>query len=1100
MAPLNVRNVRRWKIVGIGLAVLLVLYALSGFVLAPWLVKRFMPSYLEQRLERQVSFGDVNVNPFLLTVAAHDLTLEGKHGSPALSVDRAFADLALSGVFRGAWTFDNVLMEGLHVHLVLEKDKRLNLLELAKRFGRQSPPPENEPATVVIHSLAVPDARLTFTDLTGDKPANLTMPISLQASSLSSSAERAKHELKAALPDGGALEWRGEIIVQPAVKATGEVQVRGLRAAALWPFLRDELRLSRLQGTADFAGRYAYDAATSLCLEEVAVDVADVQLVYAEEKTPILAAKRITASGGKLDLAQQKFSADALNFAAAELTVAFAPDGQLNWSGMVAPAQTGTQKADAGLVAAGPQKSWQLEVAALGLDKVAFTYLDRHRRQPLALHIGKVGANLKLALSTGPAMQVVATEVDARLASANAQAPGAEDPALTASLRNGSFNLQDRLIAAQELSVHGGRVSVVRQPGGEVALLSLLGIGMADGDNARAAEEAEQTGRPWRYGIAAVNVNAVDIALADRSFKPALAYDLQVQSATAKNFASAGQATFEATLSAAAGGTLRASGTAKPDPLSVHAQVQADRLGLTPLQPLLERYAALDLRSGVIAADAQLCYPCGEAHSLKANGDLQVASLLVNEQRSGDRFLAWKQLDATGIGFDLGSMELAVKDVTVTAPGAKIAISKDRKVNLMQMIRRGDQAGTGQGRAGAERTGSSPFKFRIERVRLHRGEIDYADLSLVLPFSTRVMQVEGTMTGISNNASRRAAIKADGAIEPYGSASVEGSLVPFDPARFTDLRVVFNNVLVPPLSPYTATFAGRKVDKGKLWLDLGYKVENGKLLGNNDIRLANFSLGERVVAPSAINLPLDLAVAMLTNSQGVINLSVPVRGDLDKASFSVSSAVRQALGNVLQRIVAAPFRAIGRLFGGNEESLAAIDFSPGSAQLRAEQREKLDALTRALHERPQLQLVVSAPYDPQADARALQRERARRELALNLGRTLAPGEDPGPIAYDDPATQRALVRMARAQPTGAVAQGSEAYKALFEKIVAERTLEPSDTRILAVKRSRAIAGYLVQHGIERERVQTGEIAAVRSSAGNNAVSAQLQVAASGSHG
>jgi hypothetical protein len=393
-------------------------------------------------------------------------------------------------------------------------------------------------------------------------------------------------------------------------------------------------------------------------------------------------------------------------------------------------------------------------------------------------------------------------------------------------------------------------------------------------------------------------------------------------------------------------------------------------------------------------------------------------------------------------------------------------------------------------------------------VRLRGGEVDFADLSLVLPFSTTVKELDGTVIGLSNDRSRRADIKASGTIEPYGSASVSGSIVPFAAAQFTDLHVVFNNVLMPPLSPYTATFAGRKVESGKLWLDLQYKVDDSELRGKNEIRLADFTLGERVQAPSAISVPLDLAVALLTNAKGEIHLSVPVRGDLDNPSFGVASAVRQALGNVLQRIVSAPFRALARLFGGNEESIATIDFEPGSAALRPEQREKLDALKRALQERPRLQLVVSAPYKPQTDALALQRAQARRDLAQALGRRLEANEDPGPIAYDDPATQRALERMLREQAsadtlrrlasgfTGASDASRKLYEAMFEKIAATRALGESATRLLAAQRARTIASYLVQQGVGRERVQTGHIAAVPD-ASVGPVSARLQVSAVG---
>lgn len=205
-------------------------------------------------------------------------------------------------------------------------------------------------------------------------------------------------------------------------------------------------------------------------------------------------------------------------------------------------------------------------------------------------------------------------------------------------------------------------------------------------------------------------------------------------------------------------------------------------------------------------------------------------------------------------------------------------------------------------------------------------------------------------------------------------------------------------------------------------------------------------------------------------------------------------------------MVSAPFRTLGRLFGGNAESLAAIDFEPGSTALRPEQREKLDALTRALQERPSLQLVVSAPYNPQTDTLALQREQARRDLAQTLDRRLEANEDPGPIAYDDRATRRALERMLQEQVgadavrqlasdfAGASDAKRRLYEAMFDKIAATRAMGEGAMQLLAAQRARAVAGYLVQQGVGRERVQTGRILAMQD-ASAKAVSALLQVAA-----
>lgn len=1492
---------------GVALLALLVLYAGAGFLLAPWLFQRHLPQYLEQKLEREVSVGNVRVNPFLLNMELSEVVIEGRHGPPVIAADRLFVDLGFRGLFSLTWMVDQLTVEGLRAHLVLEPDGTLNMLEMARRLSRDDPAAKQGPPPLTVAEVSVSAASLVFTDLTGAQPASVTLePLSLRATGLSTLADaRGTHQLTTTLPDGGALEWRGELSLEPVLLASGQFQVRGLTAATVWPFVRDELLLSELQASANLSGRYAYDARASLQLEGVVVELADVLLARPGAPEPMLAMQQIAATGGSFDLAKRAGSLATLVLQSGHAVVAVAPDGSVNWASLVAPAQRTAESAAApaaepaaetaaapttaapaaegrtersagsrapttageqntaapsGLAAATAPASpgWELDIGNLQLDQVALRYVDRARQQPLAVSIGQLGGQAQLSIAGGSVTQAVASGVDAGLQQISLAAEGARDALVTlasAQVQQGRFDLLGKRLAAQQLSIEGGQARVVRQQDGDIAVLDLLGVGQAKAGSSSGSNgpPANKDATAWRYDIAELRVESIDVALQDRSFTPDVAYSLQLQSLTASNVASASEAPtpFNATVNVQQGGTLQTSGTLTPEggvqarikvdqlalaplrpvarrytglavnsgPLSVsgsvryaptrqgrpnltlndvaltlpkvvvrrpgreqpllalqridasggrldlasrdivvarlalrdgqvraatqagggldwtaakrgrgkraspapppaaaawniqlnalrfdsvgahyadrsrpaplvvdvdsvsgsvklavaaggartqvvaqgldaklqqvavsageraqpavalasgsiaqghlnlveqtvgaqeivlagggtklvrtadgkipllslftseksapaqsqpaaaddwryavgalrvdafgityadrgfdpplsidgtlqasvkdlardkrssfdatlaldpggtikatgtvaagakrvQGQVEANQVALTPLQPLLQRFAALTLESGALSASAQARYEGGEADAMQADGTVRITDLVMNEAWSGDRFLAWKQLDADRVAFDLEARQLNVKEVTVRDPRAKIVISKDRSVNIAQVVKRDDKARAGAAADQAAAQDAPDFEFSVGRVRLLEGEVDYADLSLVLPFSTKVTALNGTIVGISSDPSRRADVEADGTIEPYGSAKVEGSIAMRDPRHFTDLHVEFNNVLVPPLSPYTATFAGRKVESGKLWLDLNYKVQDGELLGKNEIRLADFTLGEKVEAPNAMDLPLNLVVALLTDSKGVIHFSVPVRGDLDNPRFSVASAVRQAVGNMLRRIVSAPFRALGRLFGRSTDSLASIDFQPGSAKLAPQEREKLDALVRALSERPRLQLVVNAPYDPQRDASVLQRELARRQLAQALGRNIPQGEDPGPIAYDDPATRRALEQLLQQAGGEALAElraefggpangvGRAFYQAVFERLASNQALRDSATQVLATERARAIVRYLQQQGVRPERVQTGRLAPV--GAEDGPVSAQLQVAA-----
>lgn len=962
-------------------ALLLVgLYALAGFFLAPYLIERYAPTYAEEKLGAQASIGRVRFNPFLFTLEAHEVSLRQSQAEPIVAIAHLLVDLELSSVIKRAWTFAEVRLEGLNLRLEIARNGDLNLAGLAERLG----PSKGGPPRMVLQHVALADSQVSLTDLTGAVAASTTLyPIDIEIFDLATLPDsEGRYSLAATLPEGGTLAWRGRLSLRP-LASDGELHLTGLRADTVWKFYRDRFKLEKPAGALTASARYDYshgEGEAKLRLEEIVVHMAGLELVPAGGSAPILTLEALDASEGRFDLASR----------------------ELVWP--------------------------------------------------------------KVALRNGR----IATAIKA----------------------DGTLDLQ--LLANPEAAPKPPPPPSTKAPA------------------------------PWRASIGALQLDNIALNLADRSYRPALAYRLDVVSATLKNISSAAQSPMllEAQLQGAEGGTIAASGTIGANGENAEVLVKVEGLALKPFQPVVARYAALDLKSGALSATARVSYQAkGQQSGVRANGEASVSDVLLNEAASGDRFLSWKTLSAAGVSFATAPSRLVVREININEPGAKLVISKDRRVNVTQILKK-DARQADSGRAAAD---AKPIEARVERIRFRNGVVDYADQSLVLPFATRVSAVTGTIVGVSTQPSRRAQVKAGGEIPPYGSASVEGALIPSNPKQFLDLHVLFKNVSIPPLSPYTVTFAGRKVDAGNLWLDLDYKIVDGQLLGENKVQLVDFKLGERVEAPNALDLPLDLAVALLTDAEGRIRLAVPVRGDVDNPKFDVGALIREAIGNVLTRIVSAPFRALANLFGSGEgDRVADIEFGSGSAALAPPEREKLAKVAAALKQRPQLKLVVDGPYAPKRDGEALRAQRARLELATALGDKLAAGEDPGPIAYGDANTQRELERLLtkhagegaveavasrykeqagkradRVNPALAVigrASPDQAfYQALFDRLVAAYPLSDGALQALATQRAQAIVDYLIRSaGADAGRVAAGDIRSVEDPSGSS-VSATLKL-------
>lgn len=739
--------------------------------------------------------------------------------------------------------------------------------------------------------------------------------------------------------------------------------------------------------------------------------------------------------------------------------------------------------------------------------KPATAWRFLHERPKLAEPAGEIAFSARYRFEYARGAPRLAVEDIRVLATGIALSePGAKEPLLaldTIEATGGRFDLERRQIAIGNVAVTGGAVRIAREADGKIRIVEALGgAGGGKGGEPSAAGAAPEPANLWRFALDALQVEGVRIALADRSLKPAVAYDLEDVRARVSNITNDGRTPVEveAALRVAQGGGVRASGEVGADGSRASARVKVERVALKPLQPLLARMSTLKLESGELSADAKVEYRAVKGRpELRVAGGAGIGNLLVNEAATGDRLLAWKALTADGVAFSLQPDRLRVREVRVVQPGAKIVIFKDRSLNLARAF----EPQPAQGAAapppeapkppveGAPATAAAPFDVGVERVRVENGVVDFADLSLVLPFATTIEEFQGTATGISSDPASGTALDFEGRVGEYGLARVDGSLRPFQPKSFTDIGVVFRNVEMTPLSPYSATFAGRKIASGRLALDLRYRIENSRLAGDNKVVMEKFTLGERVEAPEALDLPYDLAIALLTDSEGRIDVAVPVSGSVDAPEFSYRQLISQAIATVLRNIVTAPFRALaGLLGGGSGRDVESVAFDAGRAALRPPEREKLKGVAEALGKRPQLALVVEGQFG-EADRAALRQRDVALAISGKLGRPPAAGAAPERVNPLDARTQRALEALfvergseealsrfvadaektrgkpvQRVNPVLALAGRGSADAAFYEamlKHLNETARIPGEALAqLADARARAVAGYLVE--------------------------------------
>lgn len=1111
----------RSKLPLIATAVLLI-YALLGFLLLPYLIERFVTVYAQEQLHRQASVGKVQVNPFLLSIGINDFNLQEADGRPIATAKRLLINLQTSSLFRWAWTFADLRITELDLHWTIDESGRSNLDRLADAFPASEEPADTSaaPVRLLLQHAQLIGGTLTYSDQSLATPASTTLaPINLELQDLSTLPERhSPYAIIATLPEGGRLVWRGEISLAP-ISSDGELYISGFKPTALWTFLQDRLRLASPNGVVELYMRYNYaytEGRSRFGLQNIFFNATGLNLIETGMKSSLLSLESFAARGGSFNFTRRELSFPKVAARNGKIAATILKDGTFDWGRLVKPAKPNaaaqeTAPTTSEIAEATP---WRIRLDALHFEKLGIQLNDLSRAQPLAFAVGSLDATTQLTTTIGTATTTVADKLEVQLTDIALKQSGQQESLIALAsliLSDARVDSRNRQFTAQQLKLLGGDSNLIIDERGKLTLTEALTTtsDTAGNDTSLAQQKSSAAGTPWKLQIAKVQADNFRTSFADQRYQPTLRYDLEELSATIKQLNNSGTqaADFEAAVRITQGGTLSASGTFMPNGSHAEATIKADKVSLKPLKSLIEHYTTLTLQSGDASAATQLRFAQDKnTPALHISGAANIDNLLLDETVSGDRFLSWQSLATKDLDYSLSPDSLTIKQLRVVRPGAKIMVFKDRSLNLGKIMKQDSTAAATKTAAD-----DTSFPVSIDRIRLEKGNMDFSDLSLVLPFSAKIEDLNGSITGIAPGPTSRANIKLEGRVDEYGSVQIDGGLSPNAPKQYTDIRAQFRNIEMTPLSAYTATFAGRKIASGKLSLDLEYKVKNSELDSNNTIVLDHFTLGEPIDSPDALDLPLDLAIALLTDSQGKINTAIPVTGNVDSPTFSYGKVISQAITGALGKIVTAPFRALGSLLGGSSEKLDSVSFYAGDADVQPPQIETLKKVGLALQKRPQLELMISGRYDPEVDGAALRADKVRRELAAGLNITLDADEDAPTAAVDQAKTQRELEKLLEARAgdkatdsfkaefektAGRVAEPVNAalallgkaspdvdyYVAMFERLVTLHPLEDADLNALAQQRADNIMQTLVaQAGLTESRVTLGKIETTRGS-------------------
>ncbi|MEK7925977.1 DUF748 domain-containing protein, partial [Burkholderia contaminans] len=696
--------------------------------------------------------------------------------------------------------------------------------------------------------------------------------------------------------------------------------------------------------------------------------------------------------------------------------------------------------------------------------------------------------------------------------------PDAKAPAIVlpdASAKIAKVDVATRIAEIASVDASGLALDVQRLKDGKIDLAALAEPAQASVPKRTVARKAEAAAPSWHYRIDALNVKDASANFTDLStprpvklaIKP---LDLSVQKIS-DDMTRPLPVQLKATLNRK--GSLNVTGDVTAQPLKLGLKINGNRLDAAAFEPYFGSALNATIASALLNAQGNLTFAqVKDAPRATYRGDVALVDVRMLDKATSDPFAGWRSLALTNLkanydekGTDVDAARvtfsnfygrvlldaqgrLNLKDVVAKETGPAQSLTRDASkgepvplspgVTPPAAARAASAAAAQQASAPATASATvvvkaatppqNPVRMHFGELLLQNGRVTYTDNFIKPNYTANLIAIKGTVGAFGTDSTTSAPVDVAANLAGNGPISIKGSVNPLIEKPALDLTATAHDIELTNLTPYSAKYAGYPITKGKLNVDLHYELANDQLKANNHIFIDQLTFGDHVENDTATRLPVKLAISLLKNTRGQIDVNLPVSGSLSNPEFSVGGLIWRAVLNLIAKAVTSPFSLLAHAFGGGGEDLGYVEFAPGSYQLDDAQQKKLDTVVKMLTEKPSIRLDLIGRVDPAKDTSGLGDAYVERLVRQQkLKDVIGQGEsiDPMSVKVEPAEYSKYLTRAYKAadfkKPRNVIGLQKTLPDADMKKALAEHA--PADDnalRALAQQRAQAVRQYL----------------------------------------
>jgi len=937
----------------IGIAIFFAVYTITGFLILPPIIKSVAVKKLSEALHRPVVIQKIKLNPYALSLTIIGLTVkEREEPTDFVSFNSLYVNLQGVSIFKLAPVIKELRLERPFVRVVRNMDGGYNFSDLISSSEpsestaiKKSPDSASGPFEFSVYNIQILNGSANFLDQPKDKihkisELNLAIPF---LSDIGSDLEVFVQPHFSAIFNDKPVSMVGK--TKPfadSLETVFDIELKGIDLPHYFAYIPYKTNLQIPSGSLDVTVSLSYiqfkDKAPKLS-SSGDLALKELEIVDTSNR-PLLKLALFHATWLRSRFLAKDIHLTKVEFKSPEINITRDEAGMLNIHSLFPPSET--EETASG---AEETKPLTLAIDEIRLDDSRVSLSD-------FFQIQGVDAPEQTDILKLPALSIMDTSVDtARKQFAVGEISGKRGFLLIRRQENGDLNIQ-ALAGSQDPAKKPSADTENEPPWlATVKKLSIQNF-TVQGENLASDHDG--------------NLTLDEISLEGR--------DISTQTDTK------GKIDLSCTLNKIA--SIGTRGEFGINPVVADLQIEIGELNLAWFQPFLAGILEVIVSDGKFSTTGALSLSQTGAPGLQAKyrGSATVADFATKDNTQAYDLVKWKQLLVNGIDIGISPIYINIDEIALENLDSRIIVNSDGSLNLQNIVTAGTdtsletpespEAQTKSALETSEPKDTATVPVNIGKIICKDGKINFSDRSVSPSYSANLVDIQGFVSGLISEETQRADVRFKGKVNGYAPLEITGTINPLMEDLFVDLKVRFKDMDLSPVGPYSGKYVGYKIQKGKLSLDLNYRIDQEKLDSTNDVYIDQFDFGEGVESPDSLNLPVKLAVSLLKDRNGKIVLRLPVTGRIDDPEFSIRGIVLKMIKNILVKAATSPFSLISAAFGSGED-LSRFEFDAGSAELTDTDKTKLDTLVKALYERPGLQLEVTGFADIEKDRQEL---------------------------------------------------------------------------------------------------------------------------------